>query len=235
MNDNRAGALPPHRAESRLIKAASDAVRNHCANPDRTDCPDSEAIHAVVIRRVAYPGFDDTVDHIAMCAPCLDEYNGRRRDYRVRRRRRWAVGFAAVLLLGFFCTYIVTRRSSPNDQAAQKPTQPPLLALTVDYSGWTAERSASPAQHRFETPRLARGRLALTLILPMGTEDGAYSVQVRSASGEVVAQANGVAAWTGGAEKLNTNLDLSPLPAGAYTIAIQSADASQRRYPVFLE
>ena len=54
MNDNRAGALPPHRAESRLIKAASDAVRNHCANPDRTDCPDSEAIHAVVIRRVAY-------------------------------------------------------------------------------------------------------------------------------------------------------------------------------------
>ena len=69
----------------------------------------------------------------------------------------------------------------------------------------------------------------------MGTEDGAYSVQVRSASGEVVAQANGVAAWTGGAEKLNTNLDLSPLPAGAYTIAIQSADASQRRYPVFLE
>ena len=92
MNDNRAGALPPHRAESRLIKAASDAVRNHCAKPDRTDCPDSEAIHAVVVRQVAYPGFDDTVDHIAMCAPCLDEYNGRRRDYRVRRRASMGSG-----------------------------------------------------------------------------------------------------------------------------------------------
>jgi hypothetical protein len=82
---------------------------------------------------------------------------------------------------------------------------------------------------------LARRRLALTILLPIGTEDGRYTVQIRSASGEIVAQANGIAAWTGGAEKLNINLDLTPLSAGAYMIAIQAADGSPRTYPVLLE
>src|SRR6516164_7691384 len=104
MDDNRTGAPLPHRAESRLVKAATEAVKNTCANPDRIDCPDSDAIQAIAARRFSFPGFDDTVDHIAMCAPCLDEYNRRRRQDRARRRRRWAVGFAALVLLGLLWT-----------------------------------------------------------------------------------------------------------------------------------
>ena len=47
MDDNRSGSLPPHRAEKRLVKAVSDAVKQNCANPDRIDCPGSEAIEAI--------------------------------------------------------------------------------------------------------------------------------------------------------------------------------------------
>ena len=234
MQDNRTGALPPHRAESRLIKASAEAVRNNCTNQDRIDCPDSEAIQAVVVRHIAHPNFDDTVDHIAMCAPCLDEYNRLRRDYRFRHRRRWVVGFAALLLLGLVWTYHLSRGNRPMNEFAQK-TVAPLLAATLDYSDWTAERSGSPSPSKRKTPRLARTRLALTLLLPIGTEDGPYSVQIRSASGEIVAQANGIATWTGNAEKLDINLDVSRVPGGAYTLAVQSADASQRTYPVLLE
>lgn len=234
MRDSRTGSSPPRRAESRLVKAVSDSIKARAANPDRIDCPDSETIQAIAARRLSHPNFDDTVDHIAMCAPCLEEYNRRRREYRIRRRHPWIVGFAALLVLGIFWTYQLSRQHSPKNQFSQKMPAP-LLAATLDYSEWTAERSASPSPSKRETPRVARGRLALTLILPIGTEDGRYTIQIQSASGEIVAQTSGIASWTGGAEKLITNLDLTPLSAGAYTIAIQSADASQRTYPLLLE
>jgi hypothetical protein len=71
--------------------------------------------------------------------------------------------------------------------------------------------------------------------LPIGTEDGSYSVQILSASGEIVSQATGIAQWTGKAEKLNIDVDLRRTSAGAYTIAIQRPEESRRTYPVRLQ
>ena len=232
MDENRTGSFPPHRTEDQLLRAVSDAVKQSYANPDRIDCPCSEAIQAVVVRRFSHPNFDDTVDHIAMCAPCLEEYNRRRQRY-LFQRSRWAAAFAALFILGLLWAYLNRDQHQKNEVAKKTPA--PLLAATLDYSDWSAERSASPSPSKREPPRVARARLALTLILPIGSEDGPNIVQIRSASGAIVARASGIATWTGAAEKLNVNLDLTPIPAGAYTIAIQSADASQRTYPVLLE
>ena len=233
MAENRTGSFPPHRAESRLVRAASDAVKRRYANPDRIDCPSSEAIDAVVFRRFSHPHFDDTVDHIAMCAPCLEAYNRRRQRHRFKQRSGWATGFAAVLLLGLVWTYFNQEHRPAHEVAKRTPTPP--VAATLDYSNWTAERSASPSATTRDTPKVARARLALTLLLPIGTEDGPCTVRVLSPSGEVVAEASGVAGWTGKAERLDINLDVSRLPAAAYTLAIQSPGASGRAYPVLLE
>jgi len=143
------------------------------------------------------------------------------------------VGFAALFLIGFAWTYL-SREQSSKDQFAQT-ARAPLLAASLDYSAWTAERSASPAPSKRETPAVARARLALTLILPIGTEDGSYSVQIVSASGEIVSQATGIAQWTGKAETLHINVDLRRTSAGAYTIAIQRPEESPRTYPVRLQ
>lgn len=235
MDENRTGSFPAHHTENRLIRAVNDAVKRAYANSERTDCPSSEAIQAVVVRQLSHPNFDDVVDHIATCAPCLEEYNRRRQRYRFQRRCRWVAGFAALLLVGLLLwRNYPSRHQRPKEQLAKETLLPPVAAA-LDYSAWTAERSASPLPRNPETPRLARGRLALTLLLPIGTEDGSYSVQILSASGEIVAHATGIATWTGGAEKLNINLDLTALSAGAYTIAIRPADGSARTYPVLLE
>ena len=234
MDDNRSGSLLPPRAEKRLVKAVSDAVKQSCANPDRIDCPGSEAIEAIAVRRLSHPNFDDTVDHIAMCGPCLEEYNRRRREYRLRRRLRWVAGFAALLAFGLLWKYLPFREVHPPEHIVRQ-SQPPLLTATLDYSGWTSERSASPLTRSRETPRVSRGRLALTVALPIGTEDGPYTVRLRSAAGDIVAQANGIAAWNGTVDELKVNLDLSRIAAGTYTLAIQSSDTSQRTYPVLLE
>jgi hypothetical protein len=233
MDENRTGSFPPHRTEERLVRAVSDAVKQSYANPDRLDCPGSEAIQAVVVRRFSHPNFDDTVDHIAMCAPCLEDYNRRRDTCRSQRHSRWAAALAALLVLGLLWTYLRLEHRPKSEVAKKTPT--PVVAATLNYSDWTAERSASPSPSKRETPRLARARLAVTLLLPIGTEDGSYKVQIRSAAGEIVARASGTAAWTGAAEELKISLDLTPIPAGTYMIAIQSAEGSQRNYPVLLE
>ena len=45
-------------------------------------------------------------------------------------------------------------------------------------------------------------KLDLAVLLPLGTEDGEYSIEVRNAWGEVVVQAVGRARWNGTAEML---------------------------------
>jgi hypothetical protein len=168
-----------------------------------------------------------------MCAPCLEEYNRRRQAHRVQKHSRWAAAFAALVILGLLWTYLHREHRPTNEVVKKTPT--PLIAATLDYSNWTTERSALPPQKKREAPRLARARLALTLVLPIGTEDGSYEVLIRSASGDVVARASGTAAWSGAAEKLSISVDLAPIPAGIYTMAIRHADASERTYPVLLE
>jgi hypothetical protein len=82
---------------------------------------------------------------------------------------------------------------------------------------------------------LARAQLDLTIDLPLGTEDAVYTVQFRSDSDKPVAEAVGSATWNGTAEVLKIKTDLRNVPAGAYRVAIRSADSSLRLYPVILE
>jgi hypothetical protein len=82
---------------------------------------------------------------------------------------------------------------------------------------------------------LTRARLDLTIKLPIGTEDGSFTVQFRTKIDQPVAEATGTATWDGTAEALKIKADLRGVPAGRYTVAIQSRNSSVRRYPVVLE
>jgi hypothetical protein len=82
---------------------------------------------------------------------------------------------------------------------------------------------------------LLRARLDLTIELPIGTEDGIFTVQFRTSTNESVAEATGTATWDETAEALKIRADLRGVPAGRYTVAIQSRNSSVRLYPVVLE
>jgi hypothetical protein len=110
-----------------------------------------------------------------------------------------------------------------------------VLTATLDYRAWTTERSEYPRTRATEIPHLTRARLNLTIKLPIGTEDGVFTVQFRTSSNESVAEATGTATWDGTAEALKVSADLRGVPAGRYTVAIQSRNSSVRLYPVVLE
>jgi len=232
---NKATCGPPaRRIEKQLIKLAGEALRANCRNPERIGCPGPSAVEAVVGRRLEYPYFDDIVDHIAACAPCFEEYNRQRRRQRLRYAGLVLLSCLGLLALALLWRHGPAERPSPRESAA-KPAPAPALTATLDYRNWTTDRSEQSRPPTTEPPHLTRERFDLTIMLPIGTEDGSFTVQFRTSTNESVAEATGTATWDGKAEALKIRADLRNVSAGSYTVAIQSRNSSMRLYPLVLE
>jgi hypothetical protein len=215
MSDEPKRDLPARRVERRLIKIAGAALRENSANPERIGCPDPSAVEAAVRRRLNFPGLVDVVDHIATCAPCFEQYNRQRQRLRIRNAGTAMLGCVVLLVLGFLWLHGPAKGPNYKEPIAKQVSAPVLIA-TLDYRSWTA-------------------RLDLTIMLPIGTEDGGFTVQFRTSTNESVAEATGTATWDGTAEALKIRTDLRDVPAGRYNVAIQSRNSSVRLYPLVLE
>ena len=234
MSDEPKRDLPARRVERRLIKIAGAALRENSANPERIGCPDPSAVEAAVRRRLNFPGLVDVVDHIATCAPCFEQYNRQRQRLRIRNAGTAMLGCVVLLVLGFLWLHGPAKGPNYKEPIAKQVSAPVLIA-TLDYRSWTADRSDQPRPRPTEPPHLTRARLDLTIMLPIGTEDGGFTVQFRTSTNESVAEATGTATWDGTAEALKIRTDLRDVPAGRYTVAIQSRNSSMRLYPLVLE
>ena len=120
MSDKQERGLPARRAEKRLVKMIGEVARRDCLNPERVDCPSSDAVDAVVVRRLSFPDFDNVVDHIATCAPCLEEYNRRRYRYRLRNRGAVLLACAGLLLLVLYMEPWPVETTSPERTDCQR-------------------------------------------------------------------------------------------------------------------
>lgn len=225
-----------HQAERRLIKIATEAITNDFPNPERLLCPESTALRAIARRQLSIPDAEDAIDHIATCAPCFDEYNRHRRRYLLVRRARLALVFLAGIVAISVAWHIGRVNRVPENQPIAHQALEPVLAATLDFRDRTVQRSAE-AQRRPEpeTPHLRRALLKLTLLLPIGTEEGAYTVQFWTRNNQPIANETGTMAWDGSAETLITTIDLRKLEPGQYMLAIRATNASWYTYPVILD
>jgi len=139
-----------------------------------------------------------------------------------------------LLVLGFLWLHGPEKGSNHKEPVA-KQVSAPVLTATLDYRSWTADRSDQPRPQPTEPPHLTREQLDLTIKLPIGTEDGSFTVQFRTSTNESAVEATGTATWDGTAEVLKIRADLRGVPAGRYTVAIQSRNSSVRLYPLVLE
>jgi hypothetical protein len=124
----------------------------------------------------------------------------------------------------------------PQKQPVARRAPDPVLTATLDFSNRTVERS-DEVQRRPEpkTPHLKRAMLKLTVRLPIGTEDGAYSVEFWTGNDQPIAKATGNAVWDGSAETLISTIDLRKLAPGEYTLAIRNARWLWSTYKVLLD
>jgi hypothetical protein len=234
MNEKGAANQFTRREEQRLLELATEYVRSGFPNPERLGCPGSEALKSIAGRHLKFPGAEDIVDHIATCSPCFLEYHAIRR----RSLRRLVGGTALCCVVGLLLTGLIWRFATPvrprNETVAQRP--PAALKAVLDFRNRTAERSdRKQSPNEPFAPHLRRAQLDLSIELPVGVEDGLYSVQFRNQAGQSVVNTTGTAAWDGAAETLAVAVDFRNLPPGDYVLAIRSGTSAWREYAVVLD
>jgi hypothetical protein len=99
----------------------------------------------------------------------------------------------------------------------------------LDLRPYALMRSETPGD-RAPLP-LPRGRLTLTMILPVGFEPGAYEVQLLDSELASRASATGTATTENFVTTLQTTMDLSSVSRGAYQLAVRRTGQDWQLFP----
>ena len=194
-------------------------------NPDRVGCPPRETLRELAMRK--RPLSDPLWDHVMECAPCRIEVRemGRARPARPVRSVARSVGLAAaaILVLGIgLAAWMLTRGSGAS------------TAITGDLRQYAVMRSDRPqlSEPVLDLPqRLVR----LTLLLPNGSEPGAYDIEVRGTDGRARATASGDATLQNFITRLSADINLQSAPRGPFQLAIRRTGEDWQLFPVRIQ
>lgn len=214
-------------------------------NPEREGCPGSPALREMAALRA--PAAHQFFAHVTKCSPCLREMldEGRRISKRRRRTRVVVVGTACIAA-GLFAgmTYLVVHKparerteSIRNPKVGPQPTAA-WNEVALNYEDLSSIRGGPDRNDVLRKEQRAPVKPDLLVIsLPLGSDDGEYSVQIRKTSAEssAVKTYTGVAVIREGHTTLRLTADLSDLDPGHYVLAFRHADASWRLAPLRLE
>lgn len=200
---------------------------NDFPNPERKGCPDSETIRAIAFGKIKGDEARRWRIHAATCSPCTREYvNFRTEAERARRRRlRVLAAIAVAVILAVIAGWVALNRLGLREGWQE---------ATLDLRGHEALRGSEQEQHRSPLA-LARGELALTIDLPVGSEAGDYDVQVVQDSGRALGAASGRAELVEGVTVLRLRLDLRRGALGPASLLMRQSGHNWARYAVFLK
>jgi hypothetical protein len=209
-------------------------------NPARVGCPPRDVLIAVARRE--RPADDPVHRHLIKCSPCyrevraLQQAAGERRVIAGQLRMWWAAAAAAVLVVGIVGSWVLFSRpggiATPSRERSVS-SNPAAMSAQLDLRKYTVmrgdERQAEP-----EPISLPRGRLNLTLLLPVGSEPGQYDVQVLDSNLASKASTTGDAEIREYITTLDAMLDVGALSPGAYQLALRRHGEDWRLFPLRL-
>ena len=240
---------PFTREEERALRESlREAYETAFPNPERHGCPDRSKLAALARRRV-FPDSQEVVSHLSHCSPCSQELTLLIRQY---RSWQWVFRVAAVALIAVGVATWASWRIMRSPRLSEPPpivnTSVPKPVLPPETSGSPAQAQRSPEvqivlldlrnrgvtrganTQTGEDLALPKGRLKLSIYLPIGSEEGAYEVRI---SGRGQSQmAKGQASFRNHTTVLTTGVDTTTFEAGRYVLAIRQVGWGWYQYPV---
>ena len=166
---------------------------------------------------------DPAYDHIKECSPCYLEGRAiQEADALVRRRKVLTWAAAVVLVFAGATAWKITIESGTSDTERQAQLDLRPHAITRGETQ-VAERPPLKLQH---------GRLALTMLLPTGSEPGPYEVEIRDAAAVSRVSARGHAARRNQVTTVDIALDVRALVVGEYQLAIRRSGEDWQVFPL---
>lgn len=224
--------------EERFLRAARAYALKRFPNPERKGCPPASEIDAIARRQSPLSGTGGLTGHIATCSPCLSEYLAARE----KRKRTWQL--IAVLATAAGLGMLIAGASLLRSPAPVPPSTPPSIAerrppeavrsATLDLRPLEPVRGESDT--RIPVPVLDRANLMLTILLPVGSEEGSYEFQVRDEKDSPKLQGTATAAIRNYVTTIETTVDLRPLDPGSFKWAIRrDGESSWRTYSLRIQ
>ena len=202
-------------------------------NPDRKGCPGQEVLKELALRK--RPVSDKNYDHLAECSPCYREFR-ELQSAAARRTRRWpAIAAALLLALGGGSAWWAFNRAAPGNPSEPLARVVPAIpdSTVLDLRPFSATRGADrPSPVAPLTIKPARQRVVI--VLPRGSEPGAYELRVLNEALVEKVSAAATARLTSNGLTIETDLDASGMAPGKYTLALRHDGEDWRLYPVRL-
>jgi len=240
--------------EERLLKFGKHYLSEAFPNPDRIGCPSEDALRLAAVE----PQKADAAlsEHLTFCSPCFRSYMDFLAELRQgqpgQKQPLWkeilawpgtsplrlgAVAVAA-LVLSVASYLVVIQREGPKTPIAPQPgTEPGPIAFspfTLDLRELSPTRAPIVTGDQPRAVTLPRKPLLISVILPIGSEEGTYRLALKTRDKTV---------WTEPSQAhlveqkitLQVKLDIPQFPPGTYAFEVESANGFFLRQPVALQ
>jgi hypothetical protein len=236
----RAADRLSRRQERRLLRAGRSVFAEQFPNPERIGCPSPDVLRAMASRRPTSDGNPYPVEHLTMCSPCFREYSSYRRRVQMMNGARFAlIAATMVLAIGAALWLLLGRFGFPStgrhQEIAQITSLPPFRPVTLDLRPLSLPRGEGRPQTGQPTLTIPRDRVRITFLLPVGSDDGPYEVQVLAGGRRPILLLRGQARILDSVATLRTEADLRALTPGSYEIRVGRPGFSSQVYSVVLE
>ncbi len=194
-------------------------------NPQRSGCPKKDSLRSAA--RKELPIEHAVYDHLSQCSECYKEFRAYQQASAhstwVRAAIAAAAVFAVVAIGGIYAGRAFNIR----------PWSSGTESVRLDYSNESVTRSEAGEPER-PTGTLPRKKLDLMILLPVGSEPGAYELRLVGSTGQVLVHRSMNGRMEDFELRLRTNLDLRSLSRGSYLLEIRRPGEDWDRHPVLI-
>ncbi len=244
-----------------LLDFARSYLSEAFPNPDRQGCPPDAALRSLAFN----PNESEptVTEHLAGCSPCFRRYaellaalkSQREAEEGLSWRRiyMWSKAHPMVAWTALVCALFIAIGASLLFRRIRLPNTPPVethrppsavepVNPAVAYSPFSLDLSKVSPTRGSKAPRTGSQRrvrvpgslLDLTLTLPLGSEEGHYDVKL-TAGGHTFWSKSAQARLHKGKTLIQVEADFRQIPAGVYSLEVQSSTGIRLIQPVSIE
>jgi hypothetical protein len=190
-------------------------------NPNRVGCPPRADL--IALARRERPLGDPAYDHLKECSPCYLEGRAiQEADAGRRRILAWAAAAVVAVVAGTGAFILTNGGGTETEVRAQLDLRPHAIMRGESQTG------RPPLT-------LPRGRVSLSLLLPTGSDPGAYEVEIRELDSTPAVVAAGQADLRNRVTILDVDVATGSLSPGAYQLAIRQSGTGWQQFPLRIE
>lgn len=226
--------------ERHLLRLGRELMLKRHPNPQRLGCPPKAELEAAAVNRALLPQTKivSVIDHITICSQCFREFSRHRQIARLRKKLpvfllTCSVLVAATVIAGEYLSRI-WRQQQPKIITRTRPGPLVRDAIVLDLRDQTSLRSDEPqvqlqTKNKLQLPRVPAD---LSIYLPVGSDEGKYTVQILRKDRQPLITIESDATMLNDVMELKVRIDLQQFSAGDYFLALRQLSWPWSYYPL---